>query len=298
MGYEFTFDFTSGEEGVVGDVPAVVYHYPGNNETSVYHQNQIFIDFSKPMNHSATEQAITISPATEVAYSWINTGDIAGGTTTTDMPQIDTLNISPVNGFEYGTQYTVTIGTGAVDTSDPAKALPKAYSFKFTTENSVLTNPPAVMSIFPQNNMTNIPLDAHVTVNFTKTMDQTVTQSNLKVELVTTAGITNVPGSWQWFNTSADFTPFLPFPANSNIRVTVGAAAADTSSPALTIGSDIVHNFTTIADGAVKTPVVLATIPENNGTGVLTGAYITINFDQVCVGGNKPADYAGVKANQ
>ncbi len=97
--------------------PAVASTDPADGATDVPLGKPVTITFSEVMNQSAEILAITFSPAiSSPVYGW--SGNV--------------LTISH-NPFAACTRYTVTVGTGVKDASDPGNDLAAAYSWSFTT---------------------------------------------------------------------------------------------------------------------------------------------------------------------
>jgi Bacterial Ig-like domain/WD40-like Beta Propeller Repeat len=68
----------------------------GSNNVAL--QQPILVAFNQPMDHSSTQAAVSITPATNVTYAW----------------QANTLEVTPTSGtLAPNTQYQVTIGPGA-----------------------------------------------------------------------------------------------------------------------------------------------------------------------------------------
>ena len=87
---------------------------PIDGNRSVALQQPILVSFNQPMDHQATEQAVQITPATTVAYSWDS----------------NTLAVTPVGGnLAPNTQYQVTIGPGAKTASGKQLAAPQTITF-------------------------------------------------------------------------------------------------------------------------------------------------------------------------
>ena len=104
-----------------GGFNTVVYvASPMDGNRSVSLQQPILVSFNQPMDHQATEQAVQITPATTVSYSW----------------DANTLAVTPAGGnLAPNTQYQVTIGPGAKTASGKQLATPQTITF--------VTQPPA-----------------------------------------------------------------------------------------------------------------------------------------------------------
>lgn len=100
--------------------PKIIGIVPVNGETGVVSHSEIGIKFDQAMDRTATQAAITISPAlNQPVYNWSsdNTG----------------MWITHA-GFSSGTKYTVTVSTAAKNTSGASMAAP--YSWSFTSEST------------------------------------------------------------------------------------------------------------------------------------------------------------------
>jgi len=93
---------------------------------SVALQQPILVSFNQPMDHSSTEAAVQIAPATNVTYTW--------------SPNSNTLSVLPTsNGLAPNTQYQVTIGsTAKTATGQP---LASAQTITFVTQPAATPSP-------------------------------------------------------------------------------------------------------------------------------------------------------------
>jgi hypothetical protein len=88
-------------------------------------QQPILVAFNQPMDHKSTEKAVTIVPATYVAFSW----------------NVNTLKVQPTSGtLSPNTQYQVTIGPGARTQSGNA-LLTSPKTITFVTQPSTTPAP-------------------------------------------------------------------------------------------------------------------------------------------------------------
>ncbi len=94
--------------------------------------NTLRITFDEPMNKSSVEAAISISPDIEVLnYTW----------------EGNTLIITFASDLKAGTDYTVTVGTGASD--EAGNALEEPYIWTFTTKEKAAEGISPVLFILP-----------------------------------------------------------------------------------------------------------------------------------------------------
>lgn len=138
--------------------PNVEETSPADDEASVPVDRETRITFCKPMNTTATQNAITITPAVAYTTSWSEYKDI--------------LTLTPIAPLEYATTYTVTIGTGALSFAD--LPLEEPYSFSFTTEESPYAE---VLGIYPEDGATAVPVETGIEISFSKPMDLTSVQA-------------------------------------------------------------------------------------------------------------------------
>ena len=98
-----------------GGFQQVIVQSPQQDAQSVALLQPIQVKFSQPMDHSSTQAAVQITPATTVDFSW--QGDT-------------TLNVQPTSGnLAPNTQYEVTIGPTAKTLAGPAIDTPTTFTF-------------------------------------------------------------------------------------------------------------------------------------------------------------------------
>jgi hypothetical protein len=105
-----------------GTPPIVVTTTPPNGATDVPLNGSLSVTFSSPMQRPATEAAWSAAPAIPCSFSWNFISTVMTCTPTSDLTQ--------------DTSHTVTLGTGATDTSGLAMASP--FTFSFATGSSTL----------------------------------------------------------------------------------------------------------------------------------------------------------------
>jgi Tol biopolymer transport system component len=106
-------------------VNGILITSPIADARSVQLQQPILVSFNQPMNHTTTEKAVQITPATYVAFTWND----------------NTLAVHPTGGaLAPNTQYRVTIGPGA--TTAKGQPLTSAKTITFVTRPSA-TPPPS-----------------------------------------------------------------------------------------------------------------------------------------------------------
>ena len=125
--------------------PEVIAYTPKVEITdSVLVSVQPTITFNWDMNTEATAEALTISPAVEGTISFENDNR--------------TLRFKPAKRFEPGTEYTITIGTGACHPDTTFENyMQQPFSFKFRTS---LRGNLEVVQTYPVDGSEGVPLDA------------------------------------------------------------------------------------------------------------------------------------------
>lgn len=109
-----------------GGLQRVIVQSPFDGNRSVALQQPILISFNQPMDHRSTEQAVQITPATNVTFSWDS----------------NTLAVQPASGnLAPNTQYQVTIGSSAKTANNQPLSTPQTITF--------VTQPPATPSPSP-----------------------------------------------------------------------------------------------------------------------------------------------------
>lgn len=97
-----------------GGLKQVVVGSPIDGSNGVALQQPILVAFNQPMDHQATQDAVKITPATNVTFSW----------------SANTLAVQPTAGvLAPNTQYQVTVGPGARTASGQPLATPQTITF-------------------------------------------------------------------------------------------------------------------------------------------------------------------------
>ena len=130
---------------------------------------------------------------------------------------------------------------------------------------------PLVLTTNPANLATNVPLNKVITITFNEAMNPaTITTSSVTL----TGGTTPVAGVVAYNGVTATFTPTSLLAVNTTYTGRVTTAVKDANGNALQ--QDYVWTFST---GATVSPVVIATDPLNNATGVTLNKTITATFN-------------------
>jgi hypothetical protein len=112
-----------------GGLTTVVVSSSMDGTTGVALQQPILVSFNQEMDHTKTEAAVQITPATTVTFSW----------------ESNTLAVQPTNGnLAPNTQYQVTIGPGARTAAGQQLATPATITFVTQPPPAVTPTPPPV----------------------------------------------------------------------------------------------------------------------------------------------------------
>jgi hypothetical protein len=135
--------------------PTIKSHIPANSATQIDPETAIEIEFSENMIHNSAEVAFSILPSVTGDFRWNR----------------NTMIFTPDSSLTGGTDYTITIDIFAKDTADIALA--DTYSWQFTT----VAAPPIIESVSPQHGLTKVMVTSKVIINFSRSMDTTITQN-------------------------------------------------------------------------------------------------------------------------
>ena len=178
---------------------------------------------------------------------------------------------TPTGGtLAYGTTYTAMITTGA--TSAGSIPLAANYTWTFTT---ISANTPVVLSVTPLPGATNVGLSAAISATFSLPMST----GSLNGATFTLASPGNVAVSGMVgvdpTHKIATFTPTgvpLAYSTTYTATITTGATSAGN----IPLVADYVWTFTTMT----PPPMVVATVPVNNATGVPVVQVVRARFNE------------------
>lgn len=252
---QYTFSFTTA--GGTPTPPTVTNTNPTNGANNVPVTTTIAITFSKAMNKSVTEPAVSASPSITWTPAWTSGDTIA--------------TFTPSANLQAGTLYTVTITTAA-KSADGAN-MASQYQFSFTTASGPA--PPTVTSTSPTNNSNNIPVNTKISITFSLAMDKTVTEGAISAN-------PSITGSFAWDGASkiATWTPGTNLQTNTKYTITISKAAK--SQAGTNMENPYVFSFTTAAGsgGDKWPPVVSSTNPTDGATNVDKSTTVSITFNE------------------
>lgn len=160
--------------------------------------------------------------------------------------------------------------------ADPSgNRLAAPFDWSFTTV-SVDNVPPTVVTTFPGDFDTNVPVNAAVTATFSEAIDTaSLTSANFELTengMPLTGSLSYDPGTL-----TATFTPSAPFSFSANIRADVRTGITDLAGNAL--AAERIWTFTT-DPGDVTPPFVVSTDPMAGSIDFPTGGMVTVTFSE------------------
>ena len=228
--YVFTFTTTL-------EPPAVLSHYPDVNQMGVpMSLAAVYINFTKLMNINSVTNAVSIYPNTPFTPSFSGAGK----------------NLTLVLGGELleGTQYRITVMGTATDLSgikldgNSDGWAGDKFTFSFYTAGLVEPIEPRVVSIFPGNNATEVPVETYVGMAFNVAMNRTSVQEAFSFSNATTK--LNGTFMWQPNGKAFKFTPTEQLAYNSTCYVSLLGTAKDLNGEA--IGNMTSWQFVTVGE--------------------------------------------------
>jgi parallel beta-helix repeat protein len=223
---------------------------PVNNSLSVPINTKFSIQFSKQMNTSRVENAISISgDITPINFSWTNADK--------------NVNFDPSISLDYNSSYTITVSKSAIDVD--GNELLYDYSWHFKTKKK--PTPPTILSHSPTG--TDVSVDTNIKVTFSELMDTNSVQNSLSIAPSAT-------GTYSWTSASLTFTPDSALNYNTQYKVTIGTSAKDLENEFL--AAVYSWQFTTEMMENPSPPTVIDNSPI--GDDVPVDTTITITFSE------------------
>ncbi len=249
------------KDAITAVLPEVTSTNPISDATNIAIGNKISAVFSVAMDPSTVSAtSFTLMNGTSAV-----TGTVAySGTTATFTPEANLLT---------ATTYSGKI-TAAAKNAD-GLALAKDYTWSFTTGGVPDVTKPTVTLTDPLNSATGVLLNKAIVVTFSKTMDAT-TVTSLTYSL--TQGTNSVSGTISNTATTATFTPTVGLDYGKVYTATVTTGAKDLAGNALAVNNTF--SFTTLPAPDITLPMVNATDPLNNATGITAGKVVTLTFSE------------------
>jgi hypothetical protein len=180
----------------------------GPTGSSVPITTPITIAFNETMNKTTVQNAFSFTDGT-------TTWTVANGSVSWSA---NTMTFTPDNDLlEYGTEYTVTMGTGAKDPAD--NSISEAYTWSFTTLTQPDTTAPTVSTVSHTGD--DVEVSNTLTITFSEPMNHTKVE-----EAITISGGVTIQGfSWVGNRLTITFTSELE--PDTQYTATIGKGAED-----------------------------------------------------------------------
>ena len=234
--------------------PLVLSYYPKDKATWVPTDTNISVTFDIPMDHTLTEAAIKLNPATAGKFTWNGSQVI----------------FNPDAPLASETSYAVTVNATAKSLMGTTMVSDVVFGFKTAFSSDIIA--PKIVSTIPVNKATNVPVRTKVIVNFSEPMNTTTTQSAFGMVPVTAGTF-----SWQNNSSSMVFTPAKALDGPIDYVFSIGTGAMDLGKNHL----PKLQSFTFKTEVPDRTPPsVLGTYPKDGAIMVPLNANVTINFSE------------------
>jgi hypothetical protein len=255
----FTSTFTTGDT----NAPTVITVVPANGTTGVALNSNVKVTFSEAMDGaSINTTTITLrNTATSAAVA----GTVAYDNAT------NTATFTPSSNLTSGTNYTLTVSTGAKD----AAGNPMASAFTSTFTAIVIdTSAPTVASVLPANGTIDVPANSAVQITFSEAMDaSTITSSNITLRNTATSALIPAAVTYNTTTHVATLTPSSALAANTGYTVGVSTGVKDAAGNAM--ASAFSSSFTT-----TNPPTIVGVSPTTGATGVPIAAAVSVIFSE------------------
>jgi RHS repeat-associated protein len=265
---EFQSTFTTGST-TDSVTPTIVQTNPQNGATGVPISAPIVVQFSNPLDPSTlTLQAFTVNDPVS--------GPVPG------MIQVDpsgtTASFIPQGFLSVGRTFSVVLASAIEDSSGNAVEGSNTY-FSFTTAFTADTTDPQMLGMSPSNGATAVPLNALITLDFSKPIDVISVSNGLQVE----SGGQPVSGAIALSNSDqlVTFTPQGGLAPNATYTVVISSQITDVGG--LALSNPGTFSLTTGAASDTTTPSVMGVSPTNSETGVPVNAVVQLYFSKPVV---------------
>ncbi|QHT71575.1 T9SS type A sorting domain-containing protein [Rhodocytophaga rosea] len=256
--------------------PILATLVPANDANNIAIDANLIVTFDEPViagtgniiiNQGATSQTIAVTDASVT----INGNEVT---------------INPAD-FPNGTIITVTVPAGAfTDAAGNAFAGIAATDWSFTTEASVDTEAPTVITYVPADGATQVAVASNLVLTFSETVVKgegniVITQGATTQAIAVTDAAVTVNG------TEATINPPDDFPAGTDIYVQIEAGAFKDAAGNNYggIANNTTWNFTTAATPDITAPVLDAFVPADNANNIAVNANLVLTFSEEVVAG-------------
>jgi hypothetical protein len=185
--------------------PDVSSHFPTDGASEVSTSTMVIVTFTEGMSETSSGAVSITGP---------------GSPEVSDPSWSGTQLTLATSGLLADEEYTVTVGTDAVDDSLPGNPMGSSTSFTFTTGGGVAPTPPIVQYTSPEHEETGVAVGASLTIGFSKAMDITATRN-----AVTVSPDLDWSPVWSEGNTVVALDPVGRMSPNTRYTVTVSDTA-------------------------------------------------------------------------
>jgi hypothetical protein len=249
------------KDDITGVRPEVVSTNPISDATNSAIGSRISAVFSEAMNPST----ISATSFTVMNGTTAVTGVVTySGTTATFTPAVNLLTATSYSG-----KITVAAANAA------GLGLANDYNWSFTTGGVPDITKPTVTLTDPVNNATGVLLNKAIVVTFSKAMDAATVTS---LTYLLADGTNSVSGTVTNTTTAATFTPTDGLAYGKTYTGTVTTGVKDLAGNALAV--NYTFSFTALPAPDIALPMVNATDPLNNATGIVAGKVVTLTFSE------------------
>jgi len=244
--------------GVDTTPPTVSSTSPAADATGVAVDTMVSVTFSEAMDSSTiTTGSFTLRRGTTPVSGSVSYN--SGAYTATFTP---TANLS------YSTTYTATLSTAITDAA--GNPLASTYSWSFTTTSAPA---PAVSSVSPAADATDVAVDTVITATFNQAMNAaTITTTSFTLD--------GVSGSVSYNSSTytATFTPSASLSYSTTYTATLSTAI--TSAYGTPLASAYSWSFTTASAPDTTPPTIVSTSPAADATDVAVDTTVSVTFSE------------------
>ena len=254
-----TSTFTTGS-GPVTTTPSVVAVSPAANDTIPTNTGAFTIEFNVPLD------PLSVTAATMYVYDQTLSQNVAG--TITASADAKTYTFSPSGSLTAGDSVYLEI----CDAWDQVGNSTSCLSWHFTIGTGPDSTAPTVVEVNPLANLTNVPTNAPVQIEFSKEISDTSLASVQLLQNGTPVPVTTATTS---ANTVVVLTPTALLSPNTKYTISVSGVLDVQGTPMTTA---FTSTFTTGGGANLTSPAVVSVTPANGTINVPDNSSVTIVF--------------------
>lgn len=252
--------FTTGDAPDT-EAPQIEDVEPGNNENNVPINTSLTITFTEAINESSVNLSTILL---QEGNSFVPRDFEVNG---------NVVTIFPSSNLQYETEYTTTVTTGVEDLSD--NNLSSNVEWEFTTIDAPDSEAPEIVSIEPDDNEDDVPINTNITITFTEAINESsVNSSTFRIEEDGNRilGFRNVSDNVLTFN------PVFNLQYETEYTIILTTGIQDESGNGLE--SNVESEFETEEEPDDDDPEIFATDPEPNTTNIPIDTEISVTFSE------------------